>query len=262
MAPHRKPHAEDEQRERETLLGQLQQWLETPMLVLAFLWLALFVVEVTRGLNPLLELGGYVIWGLFVLQFIVELTLAPAKLSYLRRNWFTAIALLAPALRLLRAFTLLRLMRTAGAARGARLVRVLSSLNRGMRALRASMSRRGFGYVVLLTLIVTSAGAAGMYAFEGDAAFDSYAAALWWTAMLITTIGSDYWPVSVEGRLLCLILSLYGLAVFGYVTAALATFFIGRDAESEAAELPSAKSVAELRREIARLREELRESRG
>ncbi len=35
-----------------------------------------------------------------------------------------------------------------------------------MRALGASMGRRGFGYVVALTMIVTLAGAAGMYAFE------------------------------------------------------------------------------------------------
>jgi voltage-gated potassium channel len=51
---------------------------------------------------------------------------------------------------------------------------------------------------------------------------------------------------------------MYGLAVFGYVTATLATFFIGRDAENEAAELAGEKSVAALRNEIAELREELR----
>ena len=253
--------AGDEQRERYALLGQLQEWLEVPMLVLAFVWLALFVVEVVQGLSPLLERLGYVIWAVFVLQFALELTLAPRKVRYIRRNWLTAVALFVPALRtfrMLRLVRLARLSRTAGVIRGARLVRVLSSLNRGMRALRASMSRRGFGYVVLLTLIVVVAGAAAMYAFEGQAAFDSYASALWWTAMLITTIGSEYWPQSPEGRLLCVFLSLYGLAVFGYVTATLATFFIGRDAENEAAELASAKSVAELRVEIERLREQLR----
>lgn len=33
-----------------------------------------------------------------------------------------------------------------------------------------------------------------------------------------------------EGRTLCVLLSIYAFAVFGYVTAALASFFIGRGA--------------------------------
>lgn len=37
-----------------------------------------------------------------------------------------------------------------------------------MRALGASMGRRGFGYVIALALLVTFAGAAGMYAFEKE----------------------------------------------------------------------------------------------
>lgn len=253
----RTDEATEEVAERNALLAQLQEWLEVPMLVLAFIWLALFIVEMIWGMSRLLQILVYFIWALFVLQFLLELLLAPARWTYLRHNWLTAIALVAPALRMLRVVRLARVARTAGAVRGARLVRVLSSLNRGMRALRATMSRRGFGYVVLLTLIVDLAGAAGMYAFEAQG-FDSYASALWWTSMLITTIASDYWPQSAEGRLLCLLLSLYGLAVFGYVTATLATFFIGRDADDDASELAGAKSIQALTNEIAALREELR----
>lgn len=99
-----------------------------------------------------------------------------------------------------------------------------------------------------------------MYAFEHEMprGFKSYGAALWWTAMLLTTMGTEYWPQTAEGRILCLLLSLYGFAVFGYVTAALASYFVGRDAESEEAELVSAKPLKELRSEIAVLHGELR----
>jgi voltage-gated potassium channel len=151
-------------------------------------------------------------------------------------------------------------LRAARAARGLRLVRVVTSLNRGMRALGASMGRRGFGYVVALTAIVTLAGAAGMYAFENDAegGLATFGEALWWTAMIMTTMGSAYWPQTPEGRVLCLLLALYSFAAFGYVTAALATFFVGRDAEDERAEVAGAAQVERLREEIATLREELR----
>jgi voltage-gated potassium channel len=257
--------ASDFVRERRTLLRQVQAWLEIPMLVLAFIWLGLLIVEVVWGLNPVLEYAGYMIWGLFVLDFALEFSLSPSKGDYLRSNWLTALALIAPALRILRLVKLLRFARLArigGFTRGLRLLRVLSSINRGMRALAATMNRRGFGYIVLLTLIVTFAGAAGMYAFENNnqegRSLASYGAALWWTAMIMTTMGSEYWPQTPEGRVLCFFLALYSFAMFGYVTATLATFFIGRDAENSEAELAGARSVDMLRVEIAALRDEIR----
>ena len=112
---------------------------------------------------------------------------------------------------------------------------VVGSFNRGMRVLRRTLERHQFGYVVLLTLIVVLIGAAGMYAFE-RAGLHTYGEALWWTGMIMTTLGSEYWPVTAEGRLLTLLLSTYALAVFGYITATLATFFIGQDAAESAAQ--------------------------
>ena len=76
--------------------------------------------------------------------------------------------------------------------------------------------------------------------------------------MMITTIGSDYFPQTAEGRVLCFILALYGFAVFGYVTATLATYFVGRDAESADSEMIGAADINALRGEIALLREEIK----
>lgn len=244
--------------ERREFLQQLEDLLDMPMLVLGFVWLALLVIELIWGLSPFFRVLGTVIWILFILDFSVEFTLAPHKLVYLRRNWLTAISLLLPALRVFRLASILRLLR---ATRGLRLVRVISSLNRGMRALRSSMRRRGFGYVISLTLVVLLVGAAGMYAFErhtpDGSGLNDYGTALWWTAMVLTTMGSDYWPQTPEGRVLCLILALYAFAVFGYVTATLATFFIGRDADNEEAELLGTQSIEALRSEIAALRTDI-----
>jgi voltage-gated potassium channel len=264
--PH--PLREDIAGERQTLLQELQDWLEMPMLVLAFIWLGLFVVEVVWGLNRFLEWTGYIIWVVFILNFALELWLAPRKAYYLEKNWLSSIAQLTPALRIFRIVKLLQLTRLARIGRvalGLRLLRVLSSVNRSMHALSATMNRRGFGYVLLMTLNVTFTGAAGMFAFEnnnGGGGLASYGAALWWTAMIMTTMGSEYWPQTPEGRLLCFFLALYSFAMFGYVTATLATFFIGRDAADTEAELAGAKSIDEMRAEIAALREEIRGSRN
>jgi voltage-gated potassium channel len=247
-------------RERDELLQRLEDWLETPMLVLAFVWLALLVVELIWGESLLFGTIGTIIWVVFIVDFAVKLALAPHKVAFLKRDWLTAISLLLPALRLFRLFRMFRLLRLARAGRGLRLLRVVSSLNRSMKALSASLSRRGFGYVIALTVLVTLAGAAGMYAFENQAPGgpNSYGDALWWTAMIMTTLGSQYWPQTAEGRVLCVFLALYAFGVFGYVTAALATFFVGRDAENDEAELAGAKQLATLRDEVSALRDEIR----
>ena len=246
--------------ERSQALAQLEDWMETPMLVLGFVWLALMLWEYVWGISPLLETTVNVIWIIFILDFVIKFALAPDKTDYLKSNWLTLIALAVPALRVFRIFRVVRVLRAARAARGLRLVRVVTSLNRGMRALGASMGRRGFGYVVALTALVTLAGAAGMYAFENnvEGGLTTYGEALWWTAMIMTTMGSAYWPQTPEGRVLCFLLALYSFAVFGYVTATLATFFVGRDAEDERAEVAGAAQVERLRAEVAALREELR----
>ena len=251
------------EKERGELLERLQSWLETPMIVLAFVWLVLVIVELVWGATPVLEMLGHVIWGVFVFEFALNFTLAPRKLEFLQRNWLSAIALAAPALRIFRIARVLRVARAARATRGLRLVRVVSTINRSTRAFGKSLGRRGFGYVLGTTLIVTFVGAAGMYAFERPGAdgrgLDSYGEALWWTAMIMTTMASEYWPQTAEGRVLCFILSLYAFAVFGYVTATLATYFIGRDVKGDdEQEHPGETSIAALRTEISSLRDEIR----
>lgn len=254
------PNQEALNRERYELLQRLEDWLETPMLILAFVWLALLVGELILGESLAFEVIGTIIWVIFILHFLVEFILAPRKVSYLRNNWLTALSLLVPALRIFRIFRVVRLLRLARVGRGLRLFRVVTSLNRGMRALRATLERRGFGYVILLTILVIFAGAAGMYTFESGVprGLNTYGEAVWWTAMIMTTLGSEYWPQTLEGRVLAYLLALYAFAIFGYVTATLATFFVGRDAESAEGEVAGAEELIALRNEVSSLREEIR----
>lgn len=248
------------EQERYEILQQLEDWLEIPMLILSFIWLALFIIELTWQLTPLLDVLGLTIWIVFGIEFLLKFLVAPRKLIYLKRHWITAFSLLLPALRVFRFVRVLRILQTTRAMRGLRLLRVMTRTNRGMRALANSFNRRGFGYVIGLTMIIQLVGAAGMYTFERDvpnSGLSDYGSALWWTAMLLTTMGSDYFPQTPEGRVLCWGLALYAFAVFGYVTATLATFFIGRDAENPDAEMAGAAALSNLQSEIAALRAEI-----
>lgn len=240
--------------ERNQLLKRFESFFELPMIILGFLWLFLLIIELVHQTSPALETFGLIIWGIFIVDFAIKFSLAPEKIPFLRKNILTIISLVVPAFRVLRVARVFRFFRLS---RGLRLVKVVGTLNRGMRSLSATMQRRAFGYVILLSVIILFGGAAGMFAFEKDVegGLKDYATALWWTSMILTTMGSDYWPETLEGRLLCIILALYAFAVFGYVTATIATYFIGRDAEDNNAEIAGRKQLESLKKEIRELKE-------
>jgi voltage-gated potassium channel len=246
-------------RQRWALLKRIERALETPMLILGFVWLALLIVEFVRGLSPFLESLVTTIWIVFIVDFVLKFLLAPKKRVFLEKNVLTLISLAVPALRFLRVVRALRVLRVARAARGVRMVKFFGSLNRGTKALGRAMGNSGFGYVLALTMIVLFAGAAGMMAFENNVpqGLHTYSSSLWWTAMLLTSIGSEYWPQTGEGRFLCLVISIYGFCVFGYITATLASFLVGKDKDSEKKKnpQPSSSDLAGLKQELSELKQ-------
>src|SRR5690606_29304212 len=159
-----------------------EHWFELPMAVLGGVWLILLVLDLLGRSTPVTNIVTNAIWIAFVLEFLFRFAVAPRKLRFLRRSWVTALSLGLPALRVL------RLLRVGRGLRAVRLARLLTSFNRGMGALGATMRNRGFPYVVALTLVVVLLGASGMYTFEREAGnrdgFATFGAALWWTAML------------------------------------------------------------------------------
>lgn len=249
-------------RNRLQLLHRMNKVAETPMALLGLAWLCLMVIDLISGLSATGQNITTIIWVIFIADFILRLTLAPRKMVYIRKNWLTVIALILPALRVVR---FVRVLRGLARLRGLPLVRILASINRGMRALGETMQRRGFGYVLAITCVVTVAGAAGMLHFEGPLkvsnGIDDFWSALWWTGMIMTTMGSEYWPRTGEGRVLCMFLAIYAFAVFGYVTGTIATYFIGQD-QAQDGDQETLEALRTLSAEVAQLRAELAHNRG
>jgi voltage-gated potassium channel len=209
------------------------------MVALSVAWVALLVLELAGGgLPALLDMAVWIIWAIFLVDFALEFVIAPGKLAYLRTHWLTAVSLALPAVRIVRVFAAFRVLRAARVVRSIGFLRILTSTNRGLASLRRTAARRGLGYVVAATVLVMIVGAAGMAYFEAPATavaaaggpIRSYGDALWWTAYAMTT-GAISQPVTPEGRLLGWLLSLYGLSIFGYLTATLASHFIGQRRE-------------------------------
>ena len=244
--------------ERHGLLVKLERWLRAPMMVLGFIWLVLLIVQLVNGLSPKLAWIETAIWVAFIIDFLLRFFVAPKKKQFLKKNWLTTLALFVPALRVFQFLRVIRVLRIAG---GFNIVKIVGTLNRGMQSLGRTLGRRGFGYISLLTLIVTLVGAAGMYGFEHNVSASNglhdYPTAVYWTFMLITTIGSEYWPQTGGGKILTSLLSLYAVAILGYIAASLATFFIDRDADDKHAAVAGEQTVQQVLAEVQALRTEV-----
>lgn len=247
----------DESR-RKRLLVRIERKLEGPMIFLGFVWLMILIIELIWGITPVLEIISTTIWVIFIVDFLITFFISPAKVEYLKRNWLTAISLVIPALRIFRVFRFFRLIR---GLRGVRLFRIITSFNRSLNSLGATMQKRAFGYVLVLVLIVTFGGAAGMLAFEqGTDGFSTYWTSLWWTAMRVITAGTQHDPVTAEGRILAMLIALFGYAIFGYVTATIATFFIGRDEEEKQKKKQNDVDLATIKFQLQELLEKIGKS--
>jgi voltage-gated potassium channel len=248
---------------KRSLLKVIEGKLEMPMLLLSFAWLFVIIAELAYGMTPELHWFGTGLWITFVLFFSLRLATASHRTAMLKRNWLVIFAILVPILRffpVLQSFTITRLLT---ATFGTQLIWMFASADFGMRSLHRVLGRKGAGYALTLTVIVVFVGAAGMLAFENDSpdpkGIHNYPKALWWTAMQITNIGSGYRPETAGGELLCLGVSIYAAAMFGYLTALLATFFVEREAENPKSEIAGQKSIQVLQDEVTSLRKSIEE---
>jgi len=249
------------QEEREELRERIDRWMKVPLDLLGIALIVVVVVEFSADLSPgwesALGVANWFIYAAFTLNFLVQFVLAPLKGQYLKRNWLAAISVLLPALRALRVLSAVR-----AAVRSLRLVRMLTATNRGTRSLNRMLRGHQFGRVLGLTVAVIAVGAAALAYFEtGGGQFGTrYGDALWWATSFVTTIGSDFQPRTLEGRIVATLLVVWGLGVFGFLTGAVASYFVGQDAAGGDVAGGTGEEIRNLRQEVAELKAMLGEA--
>ena len=113
---------------------------------------------------------------------------------------------------------------------------------RALKAVRVVLARHSLGYTLLVVAGTLIAGALLVNEFERGAVgsnITSLREALWWATATVTTAGTygDQFPTTDAGRSVAGVLMVVGLAFFGYITAALASYLVHRDRTSEPVEL-------------------------
>jgi voltage-gated potassium channel len=228
------------------------QW---PLVVLALLFVAAYAWGVLRPDLPhpllvTLRVVTVVAWPVFLGDYLLRLTLADQRWRFVRQNWVDGLAVVLPLLRPLRVLSLVRV------------ARVLD------RRLTSTLHGRVAAYVTLTASLVVFMGSLAVFDAERgapDASITGYGDAVWWALTTITTVGyGDEYPVTEEGRLVAVLLMVGGIALLGVVTAAVASWFVGRVAEAAQAQddADDAALLAEVRAladEVRRLRAEIGE---
>ncbi|MER5303014.1 potassium channel family protein [Streptomyces lasiicapitis] len=80
-----------------------------------------------------------------------------------------------------------------------------------------------------------------------NANITTYPKALWWSVETATTVGyGDFYPVTLWGRIVGAVVMGVGITTYGMVTAALATWFVGREQRRRHRLVHSAEQEAHL----------------
>lgn len=199
-----------------------QQKTEIPLIVLGFLFLGFYTIEVlgTAGSfwYEVAVIGSIVIYLIFALDLLFTLiaetpwnSTSGGWRGFFSRHWLLVLAVVLPMFRPLRIF---------------RLLLVLSALE----SLAKTRASQASIFVVVALPLVWFTAALSLFDVESEsgAGYESFGDALWWSAVTITTVGyGDYAPITLEGRVVAIFLMLTSIGLLGSVTALLANWVFG-----------------------------------
>lgn len=158
-----------------------------------------------------------VIWGVFVVDYVVRLALSTDRRTFVKRNVPDLVAILP--------LDFFRVARLARLARLFRLVRVTTVLWRTSSTVRGILSTNGLAQVLAVSGLTVLGGGLAIRTVEPE--LGNFWDALWWAVVTSTTVGyGDLSPVDPVGRIIAAVLMLVGIGTIGMLTGSIATYFI------------------------------------
>jgi voltage-gated potassium channel len=147
-----------------------------------------------------------IVWIILIIDFAIRIISIRKRVTFLRQNWMLAVALIFPPLRILLLAHAIRLMNTRA---------------------KGTIGHRVGLYTLFLTTLVVLIGSVLVVSFEATspkANITSLGDSLWWAMETISTVGyGDFYPVTVPGRVIAVLLFINGIGLLSVVTAQLAS---------------------------------------
>ena len=161
------------------------------------------------------EIFAYVIWGLFALDYLIQMKLAPDNKKYFKAHLFALLLVAVPFFRPLRALRALVFTTQAGHKSRKALIRSLPLIMAGAAA---------------LMIIIMGATVLDIERNAPGSNIHTPMDAIWWGLVTVTTVGyGDKYPVTTEGRLLASVLIIFGVLVISTLTASFAAWILSHE---------------------------------
>lgn len=224
-------------------------YLELVVLVLSLYSLGALTVELLVPVHPevqrlLLQIDHFVCL-VFLVDFGVHLVLAPSQKAFWRLGWID----------LLSSIPQISWLRWGRVFRVFRILRALRSFQAVYGHFATERAKGTFVMVGLMSLTAVLLATIAVLELERAAPganIHTASEALWWAFATITTIGyGDHYPVTAAGRVVAVVLVIFGLSFFGTFTAYVASFFL------EKVQLKEESEIHRLILEVRHLREKI-----
>lgn len=229
---------------RHELVDRIERATRFPMLVVGIAWMVLAVIvltiDVNRSASIVLVGSLFALWAVAFVEYLVRLVVTPDRRGYLKRRWIEPATVLIPTFQ------------------GWHLVgieKVCLVVQEVMLRIEVILKHHSLFRVLLAAAGTLFLGAWLVLLFEENAKtsnIHSYADALWWAIVTVTTVGyGDRFPVTAGGRTVSVILMLVGIGLIGVLTATVASVFIQEKTEANHAEIK--KGHADLGQQLSML---------
>lgn len=227
------------------------------MVAVATLAVPAFYLEVAGQTTLMLRIGN-ILDGLILFAFSAELlwmlSVTRQRGLYLLHNWLDLLIIFGAAVSFVGVES-----EWLPLARLLRLAYVSLILARALGALRHIASPTAVPYVLGWGAVTLALAGGGFYWLEPTV--HSYGDGLWLAFVTGTTVGyGDFVPTTPASRIFAALMVVVGFGMLSVVTASIVAWFIGEDEKRLRREMH--QDIKELRDEVAKLREELRQARG
>lgn len=204
------------------------------ILVLSVFVLGALAAEVMLDLRPetitVLYRIDFAICMVFLGDFFWRLYKAPNKRAFMKWGWIDLLA----------SIPVVHELRWARAIRVLRILRILRAFRSGKTLISYIFHRKGQSALsigLLTGCLALFSGAVLILEVEAghpDANILNANDAIWWSMVTVTTVGyGDFFPVTLEGRIIASALMIVGIGLFGTLSGAMASVLLSGSEEEK-----------------------------